>query len=458
MAKYFEQFNTKNIKPVMQRIKMKSALEYWSSDTLPVAKYTWVYGPKKPRDQIREQEIPDEKVDIQTLVEKGLITLLDTVEISTITDVEKLSNDADAYIVGDMEDWLTDEELLEAIARKGKPLIAEWDHWGYSIHGRLSKFRLNRFRNVKHIVSMGSNDIYTLIKALRAIRYLKTLRILYIGEYPPRSVAVPNGLTLKDVEKKFGLKILKTSFDEYVNTVENIPLDEAKKVSSQWLRAYNVADHLKSNLAEYAKIYLGIKKLLEKYEANALTVECPALPRIKYVPCLAFSLLLDEGIPAGCEADLPALLTMSILMAASNDAALMGNLNENVTHWDIEHNIVTINHDVVPPSYACSNCRYYVKDYHNMKIGTTSYTELEPGLRVTIAGMHWNMDKLWATRGEVASTHDTVHCRITIRVRVDNAKRVSRYAFGHHVVLIRGDYTEILRTIAEFLNLEFYEF
>ncbi len=455
--KYFEIYNTKSIKPVLQRIKMKSALEYWSSDELPVAKYTWVYGPKKPRDQVRAKEIPSENVELKSLVEKGLVSLLDTVEVHDIADTDKLSKDADAYIIGDMEDWLTNEELLEAIARKGKPLIAEWDHWGYSVHGRLSRFRLNRFKGVKHIIPMGQEDIYNLISALRALRYLRNLRVLYIGKFPPRSVTVPSDVSFKLIEDKFGSKLINISLDEYVETIRNVPLEEAKKISEEWQQKYCVAEYLKASFIEYVKIYIGIKKLLDKYDANALTVECPALPDIKYVPCLAFSMLLDEGIPAGCEADLPALLAMSILMAASGDTAFMGNLNENVTHWDIEHNIVTINHDVVPPSYSCPSCKYLIKDYHDTRVGATPYTDIPIGLKVTLAGMHWNLDKIWATKGEVVSTHDTVHCRITVRVRVENAKKVSREAFGHHAVLIRGDHVNVLRTLSELLNLEFHE-
>jgi len=452
---YYEKYNSKVIKPVLQRIKMKSALEFWSTDELPVAKYTWVYGPKKPRDQLRAKEFSPVNVGLDSLAKSNLVDVLEPVEVNCVDDAKKLSGEADAYIIGDMEDWLVDEEILEAIAHRGRPLIAEWDSWGYSIHGRLSRFRLNRFKNIKYIIPMGHEDVYHIIDALRAIRFLRHLRVIYVGEYPPRSVTVPKGLSLDDIERKFGVKFYKTSFNEYIESIESVLVKEAKKVANEWIKKYMIDEKLRTDIIEYAKIYIGIKKLLNKYNANSLTLECPGLPDIKYVPCHAFSLLLDEGIPMGCEADLPALLTMSLLMAAARDSAFMGNLNENVTHWDIEHNIVTINHDVVPPSYGCPNCKYFVKDYHNMGRGTTSYTELPIGLKVTLAGMHWNMDKIWATSGEVVWTYDAVHCRITVGIRVEDAKRVSREAFGHHMVLVRGNHVETLRIIADLLGLEF---
>jgi len=71
----------RDIKPRIQPIKMKSALELWSSDVLPVAKYTWVLGPKKPRDQVRKKEIPPVDIGIDTLVKKGVIELLEPIRV-----------------------------------------------------------------------------------------------------------------------------------------------------------------------------------------------------------------------------------------------------------------------------------------------------------------------------------------------------------------------------------------
>lgn len=41
--------------------------------------------------------------------------------------------------------------------------------------------------------------------------------------------------------------------------------------------------------------------------------------------CLALSALLDEGIVAGCEGDLPAALTMSWMQAVTGQASFMAN-------------------------------------------------------------------------------------------------------------------------------------
>jgi hypothetical protein len=62
--------------------------------------------------------------------------------------------------------------------------------------------------------------------------------------------------------------------------------------------------------------------------------------------------LEDEGIPCSCEGDLPALFTLTMFMGISGKASLMGNLNVNVTHMEIENNVITINKEHIPFSPA----------------------------------------------------------------------------------------------------------
>jgi len=444
-------------RPVLQPIKIRSALELWDTDELPVAKLEWVHGPRKPRDLIRKAQLPMEDVSIDALKDRGLINVLEPLKINVSEDIAKISDDVDALIMGDMEDWLVDEEILEAIVNRGKPIIYEWDRWGRAIHGRLSKLRFDRFKDAKFFIPMNSREVIVLIRALRGIRFLRNLKILYIGEYPPRSVAVPKGLSLDDISKIFGLEIIRLDFKEYYDAVENADEHTARDIANKWLREYVIMNGRDSNIVHYAKLYLGLKDLLRKYNANSLTIECPGLKDTEYVPCLAFSHLIDEGIPCGCEADIPTLLTMALLMGISGEPATMGNLNENVTHSDLESNIVVINHDVITRSYGCLGCKYRVKDFHASGKGATPYVELPMGLEVTLAGMHWNFNKLWATNGKVAWTEDTVHCRISIGVRVDDAINVSKNAFGHHAVLIRGNYVEELKAASKIMDMEFYK-
>ncbi|OYT54956.1 MAG: hypothetical protein B6U76_06885 [Desulfurococcales archaeon ex4484_217_2] len=445
----------RDVKVKIQPIRMKKALEIWDSDETPLAKTAWVKGPKKPRDVLRSKEIPPEDVSLDALKRKGLVEVLEPIEIRKAEDIEKIPEDVDAILIGDSEDWFAEDSILEKLVLLNKPLLVEWDNWGYSIHGRISKLRFNKYSKAKRYFTMGADEVFSLIRALRGYRFIKTMKVLYVGDFPSHSVAVGPQISLEYLNKRFGVEFVKLTLEDYLKEIEGISDEKVEDVVKKWKERFIIRDNREKTLHIYAKTYKALKNMLRKHNANAITVDCAALPEIEYVPCLAYSLLIDEGIPCGCEADLPALFAMAMLMGVSNKPVLMGNLNENATHMDIENNVVVVNHDVLPPSLASPACKIALRDYHATAKGVTSYAELIEGLPVTLAGMHWDMDKVWVTTGKVVWTEDTTHCRVSIGVKVDNAKKVSKDAFSHHVVMSYGIYVKELRLLSELMEIEF---
>ncbi len=447
--------SVKEVKVKVQPIRLKSALEIWDSDKTPVAKDAWVHGPKKPRDVIRGEEPSPCDVSLEALARQGLVELLPPIIIEKRDDVRKVPNDVDLVVINDSGDWFADNGILDELAALGKPIAPEWDSWGYAIHGRISKFRLRKYAKVLRFIPMGVNDVQALIRALRAYRFIRTMRVLYIGTYPSHSVAIGPGIDFDYLKQRFGTEFKKVDIDEYVKAIDEIPDEDVKSIVEEWRRRFIILDNREKKLTLYAKIYKALKLLLQRYNANALTVDCAALPDLEFVPCVAYSLLIDDGIPCSCEADIPALITMAILMGVSGGPVLMGNLNENATHVDIEQNIVVVNHDVVPTTMIAPSCSVYMRDYHAMGKGSTLYGELPANTIVTLAGMNWDMDTIWVTTGTIKWTQDTVHCRIAVGIKVHDAKKVSKDAASHHVVMAFGNYVEEIKIVAKLLGIEF---
>jgi L-fucose isomerase-like protein len=72
------------------------------------------------------------------------------------------------------------------------------------------------------------------------------------------------------------------------------------------------------------KIYNGFKAIVNKYKLDGITVRCFDLLEIyKNTGCLGLSLLNDEGIVAGCEGDIPALISMAILHYLTDEPVFM---------------------------------------------------------------------------------------------------------------------------------------
>ncbi|MGC9086883.1 MAG: L-arabinose isomerase family protein [Thermoproteota archaeon] len=445
----------KQLKLKVQPVKLKSALNFWATEETLLARDAWVKGPQKPRDVLRSKEIPSQDCSLEALSKNGLIEILTPLTIQNTGDVEKIPHDVDLIVMSDTSDWFAEDFILEKIASLGKPIIAEWDNFGYSIHGRLSKFRLKEFSKVKHYITMGSDDLLNLLNAIRGWKFLRTMRVLYIGRFPSHSVVLGKEINFKYLNERFGVEFTQLSFDDYVKAVEEIKNEDIKDIMENWKKEFVIMDHREEKLEFYARIYKALKTLLERYKCNVLTIDCAALPSIEYVPCVSFSLLIDEGIPCGCEADIPTLFAMAMLMGTSEKPAMMGNLNENVIHADIEQNVIVLNHDVVPLSMACQGCKAKLRDFHATGKGLTPYVDLQKEMPVTIVGMHWDMNKIWATKGSVAETEDTTHCRISVKIKVKDAKLVSKEAFGHHIVMAYGDYLEALERLANLLEIEY---
>ncbi|MGB9764444.1 MAG: L-arabinose isomerase family protein [Candidatus Saccharicenans sp.] len=440
-----------------QPLLFESMYELWLKKPVMAAE-AWVRGTRKPREVIRENETPPEDLSLPALEKRGMIEVAPPLKVQSAEDLKKIPADVDFFIIGETGDLFVPDEILEKLSSFGKPIMAEWDAWGYSWFGRLSKFRLEKFFEQKYFYTAGAEDLKASLGAVRAWKKLTSLRPLYVGEFPSHSVVTSNKCFDFDyLRKKFGIEISFISNEEYIKTVENISEAEAGKLAGEWREKYEILDGRENNLTLYARIYLGIHKLLQEYKANALTMDCAWLPDVEYVPCFTFSQLIEEEIMAACEGDLPALLMGAALMGASEEPVLMGNLDANATHKDLENNIITINHDLVPLSLGHPTCRPKLRDFHATGKGLTPYVELKNNELVTIAGMHWDLDKMLVTKGLIRWTEDTTHCRITIGIEVKKAKQLHKLSFGHHQVMTYGDHTQALQGLAQLLGLQYLE-
>lgn len=73
-------------------------------------------------------------------------------------------------------------------------------------------------------------------------------------------------------------------------------------------------------------IYGRLKEIVAKYQLDGVTVRCFDLfATCKNTGCIAVSKLQDEGIPAGCEGDIPVLLTMMACKKLTGEPGFMGN-------------------------------------------------------------------------------------------------------------------------------------
>jgi len=73
-------------------------------------------------------------------------------------------------------------------------------------------------------------------------------------------------------------------------------------------------------------IYTRLKEIIAKHKLDGITLRCfDLITTVKNTGCVAVSKLIDEGIPAGCEGDIPVLLTMMICKKLTGEIGWMGS-------------------------------------------------------------------------------------------------------------------------------------
>lgn len=432
---------------------IEPALSYPETGTPVMAAEAWIHGPTKPRHAKRAQEKPEIDVSLE-----NLSNVFEFVEVKPVIKV-KNAHDLSKYDLRDVDAFLFDpgdphimemSSVMYALFSTGKPVLPPWDNWGYAWRGKLVTGWAENLGYFS-FVPMGYSDIKILLEALRGIKKLRDLNILYIGGIPSHSVNAD--IDPIRIYKKFGCTITPIRFEDYIDAIKNAEQGKVEKISQQWLKQYNIMDERNKNIHQYTSIYVGLKNLLEENEANALTIDCAFLPSVEYVPCVTASLLIDEDIPFGCEGDTNQLITTALFMGVSGKAALMGNLFENALHKDIEENTIVINHDVIPPSMIKEGVKINFRDFHEKREGSTFYADIKNEL-VTIGGMNFDSKEMWLSKGKVIWSEDTAHCRISIGIKVEDAKKIAQQALGHHQVTVYGDYVKSIELACKFLKLE----
>jgi L-fucose isomerase-like protein len=155
----------------------------------------------------------------------------------------------------------------------------------------------------------------------------------------------------------------------------------------------------------------------------------------------------DAGVPAACQGDLDALLTMILFRRVAGVPSYMGGPIKDSGQLGVNHCVLSRQMCGVdaPP------LPYYLSDYHGRKAGPTIHVDLPVGQEVTVARLTRNLGSLLLMRGAIVASHDSNHrCRNTVVVEVADRDAVLKAVKGvqAHLALACGDHTEALAALA----------
>jgi L-fucose isomerase-like protein len=203
------------------------------------------------------------------------------------------------------------------------------------------------------------------------------------------------------------------------------------------------------------RFYVAMKGITEEREGQAVTIVCgpwiggEELP----VPCVALMLFQERGIPAACQGDIDALLTMLLFKRIAGLPSFMGGAVDVGERLGISHCVLCRN--MLGPNGEMQ--AYVLSNYHGRKDSPTVWTDAPVGETATLARLTRNLERLLLTTGTVVATETgDRRCRNVLVLDVPDRDQVFDAVMGvqNHYVVAYGDHRQALTELAEAKQIE----
>ena len=187
-------------------------------------------------------------------------------------------------------------------------------------------------RDVK--LALNLDELRAILRAHNARKMLAETKALIVGDPYPSWSQVANPTNPEMIEERLGVQVIQRSIDDLFAEFEAADTAAADEWKQKWLDgATEVTEAAMNDILEIAKVHVALEKMVAEAGANALTVECrtwdeETIERYGrfFGPCMSLTTFRWRGMPAACEADLCALLSMATLSYVSGLPAFMGNI------------------------------------------------------------------------------------------------------------------------------------
>ena len=304
-------------------------------------------------------------------------------------------------------------------------------------------------RGVTVHIPLTWDELKNQLTLLAAKHRIRNTRALLIGSRYNTPYVITSSFDDDTAMRVLGVEILSCSTHRYLENHSSIEASKTSSLAKEWgEEALRIVEPTDKDLEKSARFYLTIKHLIKENRAGAVALNClPLVEEIQGTPCMALVKMNDEGIPAACEGDLTALMTMVFMERLANRSVFMGN----IIYANPIENIIEINHCVLPrcmKGYDQSKKAYVLRDYHGRGIGVSASYEPELDETVTIVRFSTDLKEIVFLTGRLLDFGED-YCRSNLRVQVPDVGSFIREARGNHHILVYGDHTKGIMALCE---------
>ena len=276
-----------------------------------------------------------------------------------------------------------------------------------------------------------SKRIYLLAKVGEAKRKLKGSRLGIIGE--PSDWLISSHADRNLIKSVLGLDLIDIPMQELLNVIASTPVKEPKE---QGLRS-----NISQALPGAYQIYDALKVIVQEYQLQGFTIRCfDLLTALHNTGCLALAKLNAEGIVAGCEGDVPAMLSMRIAQSLLD----VSGFQANPASIDPETGRILFAHCTIPLNMI----EHYELDTHfesGIGVAINGYMKEGP---VTIFKVAGDLSRHFIAEGELMESQSNPDlCRTQQIIQLADKKQATYFLtepIGNQHIILPGHHKTLL--------------
>ncbi|MBP5487967.1 MAG: hypothetical protein J6X77_00180 [Bacteroidales bacterium] len=281
--------------------------------------------------------------------------------------------------------------------------------------------------------------------ARRASRSLRGLRLGVLGR--PSDWLISSAADYARVKAALGIELLDIPMEEVKAAIEAAP--EGGAESQAFDLVAQRADKVCAAIPGALRIHRGLEQIVRDLGLGGFTLRCfDLLTAFGNTGCLSLARFNAAGIPAACEGDVPALLSMAIARAVTGSTGFMAN----PSRMDPAAGKIVFAHCTVPFDMVDSAAL----DTHfesGIGVGIKGHIPSAPATILKVSG---DLSRVFIAEGTIVrNLSEPDLCRTQIELCLDDPSLVGSYfltaPIGNHHIIIPGRHGATLRVFQKLI-------
>jgi L-fucose isomerase-like protein len=274
---------------------------------------------------------------------------------------------------------------------------------------------------------------------LEVLQSLKKTRLGLVGTASDWLVASKPEVEI--VKQVWGPEIVHIDIYELKKRMSDIKPEHLIQYRTSLVKdAIEIGEPTQSDIDEVVRVYIGLKQLVKELELESITVRCfDLVSEMRTTGCIGLAQLIDDGIIAGCEGDLPSTIGMLWGKKLVGETPWMAN----PAQLDEQNNRLWLAHCTVPRSIV----KIYSLRSHfesGLGVGIQGTFTSKPITLLRIGGKE--MNKLWLAEGNIIQAGFAENlCRTQVEIELisgGSVKDLLQTPLGNHLVMFSGHHLE----------------